>query len=85
LTVVNVLSHRGLIEEFLDILHSISAIIRGKRARLTDRINVAHVSDGWSYEFVMIFNKIVYLFVGGIGSRNEIVLIEIRIVRSSYD
>lgn len=52
---------------------------------MTDRINVAHVSDGWSYDFVPIFNKIVYLFVGGIGSRNEIVLIEIRIVRSSYD
>ena len=50
---------------------------------MTDRVNVAHVSDGRSYEFVPIFNKIVYLFVGGIGSGNEIVLIEIRVIGSS--
>lgn len=79
---MDVLAHCGLIENLLNVLHSVAAVVSGKRTRLADWIDVAHIADRRSDGFVLVFDKIVYLFVGGVCARDEVVLVKVGIVRA---
>lgn len=84
LAVVYILAHGGLVEQFLDILHGVGTVVRGKWAGLANWIDVSHVPDGGSDCLVLVFDKIVYLFVGGISPGDEVVLVKVRVVWSGY-
>lgn len=45
---------------------------------------MAHVPDGRSDCLVLVFDEIVYLFVGGVCSGDEVVLVEVGVVWSGY-
>jgi hypothetical protein len=50
---------------------------------LTNGIDMAHVSDRRGYDFILIFNKVVELFIGRICSWNHMVFVKVRVVRTS--
>jgi len=77
---VHVLAHGGLIEQLLEVFHGVGAIIRGQGTGLPDGIDVAHVPDGRSDCLVLVFDEIVYLFVGGVGAWHQVVLVKVGIV-----
>lgn len=81
---MNVLAHGGLVEEFLDVLHGVGTVVGGERAGLADWVDVAHVPDGRSDCLVLVLDKIVYLFVGGVGPGDEVVLVKVGVVWSGY-
>lgn len=81
---MDVLAHGGLVEQLLDILHGVGAVVGWEGAGLADWVDVAHVPDGRSDCLVLVLDKIVYLFVGGIGSGHEVVLVEVGVVWSGY-
>ena len=49
---------------------------------MSDGIDVTHVSDGWSYNFILVFDVVVELFIGGVGSGYEVIFVEIGVVWS---
>lgn len=51
---------------------------------MSDGIDMTHVTNGWTDDFVLIFDEVVELFIGGVCSWDEMVLVEIRIVWSSW-
>lgn len=50
---------------------------------MSNGIDMTHVTDGWTDDFVLVFDKVVELFISGVCSRDEMVLVEIWIVWSS--
>lgn len=80
LAVVDIFAHGGLIEDIFDVLHGVGAVVGGEGAGLADGVDVAHVADGRGDGLVLIFDEIVYLFVGGVGSWDHVVLVEVGIV-----
>lgn len=75
-----IFAHSGLVEEFFDVLHSVGAIVGGERTGLADWVDMAHVADRGSHCFVLVFDEIVDLFVGWVGARDQVVLVEVGIV-----
>jgi len=49
---------------------------------LPDRVDMTHVSDGWSYDFILVFDVVVELFISWIGSGYKLIFVEIGIVWS---
>lgn len=43
---------------------------------------MSHISDGRLDDFILIFDGVVYFFVGGVVSGYEVVLVEVGIVGS---
>jgi hypothetical protein len=81
LTVLNILSHGKLIEKFLHILHGVGAVVGGEGAGLTYGVDVSHVPDGRGDDLVLVFDEVVDLFIGGVCTGDEVVLVEVGIVR----
>ena len=80
---MGVLSKGKLISQFFDIFHSVGAEVAGKRTRLTDWVDLTHVTDWWGHVLVLVFYKVVDLFIGRVAAGNEVVLKEVRVVRPS--
>lgn len=70
-----------LIKEFFKILHGIGSIVRGKWAWLSDWVDMTHVSDRRSDVLILIFDEVIDFFIGGIGSGNQVVFVEVRVIR----
>lgn len=50
---------------------------------MTNWVHVTHVADWRSDFFVMVFDEVVDLLVGGVASWNQMILVEVGIVRTS--
>ena len=82
LTVVMVFGQTCLIKHFFNVLHGIGSRVCRQWTRLSDGVDVAHVTDGWGNYLVLISNGVVELFVGRVGLWDEVVLVLIGVVGS---
>jgi hypothetical protein len=80
LAVVDVLAHGGLVEELLDVLHSVGAVVGGQRPRLPHGVHVPHVAHGRRHCAVLVLHEVVDLFVARVGARHQVVLVEVGVV-----
>ena len=82
LAVVDVFAHGALIVEFFHVFHGVGAIIGGDGSGLSYGVDVSHVADGGSDCFILVFDEVVDLFIGGVGAGDEVVLVEVGIIGS---
>ena len=81
---MDVLAHRKLIRQFFDVFDGIGAGVAGEGPGLPDGVDVAHVPDGGLYLLVLVFDRGVDLFIGGVGLGDEVVFVEVGVVWSGW-
>ena len=80
---MRVFADSGLVIEFLEVLHCEGAIVGQKRSRLADRVNVTHVANRWTHSLILMLDDVVDLFIGRVGTRYEVLLVEVGVVGTS--
>lgn len=80
LAVVDVPAEGELVEQFLEILHGVGAVVGGEGTGLANGVDVAHVADGGRDMLVLVLDEVIDLFIGGVALGHERVLEEVGVV-----
>lgn len=80
LAVVEIFADGGLIKDFFYVFHGVGTAVSWEWTRLTNRVNVTHVSDWW-YDFLFVVaDSVVDFLVGWEGVGHQIFFVLVGVV-----